>query len=48
MDGLCNWLDACISDLGIDPMLLEGKLQRLLDAIGLLYVFGSLTTSDES
>lgn len=39
MDGLCNWLDACIKNLGVDPLLLEGKVQRLLDAINLLYVF---------
>jgi len=39
MDGLCDWLDACIMNLGVNPTLLEGKVQRLLDAINILYVF---------
>lgn len=38
MDGLCNWLETCISEYGINPELLEGKVDRLLDAINLLYV----------
>jgi hypothetical protein len=38
MDGLCDWLETCISELEVNPDLLEGKVQRLLDAIGLLYV----------
>jgi hypothetical protein len=36
MDGLCDWLETCISEYGISPDLLEGKVQRLLDAMGLL------------
>ena len=38
MDGLCNWLETCISEYGINPELLEGKVDRLLDVINLLYV----------
>ena len=36
MDGLCNWLSVCITKLNIDLALLEGKVQRLLDAMALL------------
>ena len=36
MDGLSNWLSVCIKRLGIDPILLEGKIKRLLDAVALL------------
>ena len=39
MDGLCDWLETCILEYGIDPNLLEGKVQRLLDAMSLLCVF---------
>jgi hypothetical protein len=38
MDSLCNWLEKCISEYKINPDLLEGKVQRLLDAISLLCV----------
>jgi len=38
MDGMCDWLEACISKHGVHPMLLEGKIQRLLDAMNLLCV----------
>jgi hypothetical protein len=38
MDGLCNWLETCITELGINPELLEGKIQRLLDAMNLMCV----------
>ncbi|KAF7970371.1 hypothetical protein HWV62_24292 [Athelia sp. TMB] len=36
MDGLCNWLARCIAELKVDPILLEGKMQRLINAIQLL------------
>jgi hypothetical protein len=39
MDGLCDWLETCISEYGINPDLLEGKVERLLDAMSLLCVF---------
>ena len=39
MDSLCNWLETCILEYGINPNLLEGKVQRLLDAMSLLCVF---------
>jgi hypothetical protein len=38
MNGLCDWLDMCILQYGIDPKLLEGKVQCLLDAMRLLCV----------
>ncbi|KAI0042726.1 hypothetical protein FA95DRAFT_1682348 [Auriscalpium vulgare] len=34
LDALCNWLEKCVQDLDINAVLLEGKIQRLLDAIG--------------
>ncbi len=33
MDGLVSWLEKCISDLGINEGLLEGKIGRLVDAM---------------
>lgn len=36
MDGLCNWLEGCIVELGVDSVLLEGKLERLLAAFDLM------------
>ena len=36
MDGLCNWLEVCIEVLRIDPVLLEAKMSRLLEAMALL------------
>lgn len=36
MDGLCNWLEGCVVELGIDPALLEGKIERLLAAFDLM------------
>ncbi|KAI0054949.1 hypothetical protein BV25DRAFT_1816306, partial [Artomyces pyxidatus] len=35
IDGLCAWLEGCVRDMGINPVLLEGKITRLLDAIDL-------------
>lgn len=32
MNGLCNWLNECVTSLGVPEVLLEGKLKRLLDA----------------
>jgi hypothetical protein len=42
MDGLCSWLECCVERLGVDPCLLEGKIGRLLSAIGVLQVFHAL------
>jgi hypothetical protein len=36
MDGLCDWLETCISVYGISADLLEGKVQHLLDTMNLL------------
>lgn len=36
VEGLCNWMELCVSSLHIDPALLEGKAGRLLEAINLL------------
>lgn len=36
IEALCNWLETCINHLGIDAVLLEGKLENLLGAINLL------------
>ena len=36
MDRLCNWLEVCIKVLQIDPVLLEGKMNCLLEAMALL------------
>jgi len=36
MDRLCNWLEVCIEVLRINPVLLEGKMSRLLEAMALL------------
>ncbi len=33
MDGLCQWLDLCINNFNISESLLEGKIQRVLNAI---------------
>lgn len=38
VEGLCDWLDMCVTRLGIDPGLLEGKIKTLIDAISLWYV----------
>ena len=38
VDGLYNWLVTCVSNLGIDEGLLEGKVDHLTAAINLLYV----------
>jgi hypothetical protein len=45
MDGLCDWLETCILEYGINPNLLEGKVQRLLDAMSLLCVFFKFSPS---
>ena len=33
MDGMYNWVNACIEDLHIGEPLLEGKIQRLIEAM---------------
>jgi len=33
MDGMYKWVKACIEDLHIDEPLLEGKIQRLIEAM---------------
>ena len=38
MDGLCHWLQACIVDLKIDEVLLEGKIDRVIEATKIWYV----------
>ncbi|KAF7798313.1 hypothetical protein EIP86_009534, partial [Pleurotus ostreatoroseus] len=43
IDGLCDWLESCIRDFRIDPVLLEGKIERVIDAIKLV-----ASTSDNS
>ena len=45
MDGLCDWLETCILEYGINPNLLEGKVQWLLDAMSLLCVFFKISPS---
>lgn len=35
---LCTIVSRCIRSLGVEPPLLEGKIQGLLDAIKLLYI----------
>ena len=36
MDGLCDWLEACLSKLKIDPALLEGNISRLVRALEIM------------
>jgi hypothetical protein len=38
MDGFCNWISVCLDELKISPSLLEMKLERIFDAMVLLYV----------
>ena len=38
LDSLIRWLDACVQDLGISDVPLEGKIARLIEAAELLYV----------
>jgi hypothetical protein len=44
MDGMYNWVQACIKDLYIDEPLLEGKIQRLIAAMEFMYVLYLLLT----
>ena len=39
MDGLCIWLEKCVSTLRIEEVLLENKVNRLVEAMVLLCVF---------
>lgn len=36
MDGMYNWVKACIEDLHIGEALLEGKIQRLVEAMEIM------------
>lgn len=38
IDGLCQWLDICVKELGISEALLEGKVERLIKAVEAWYV----------
>jgi hypothetical protein len=38
IDGFCKWIDICVVELRISPGLLEGKLERVFDALKLLSV----------
>ena len=38
MDGMYSWLKVCVEELNISEGLLEGKIERLIDAMLLLYV----------
>ncbi len=38
MDGMYTWLKVCIEELDISEGLLEGKIERLIDTMLLLYV----------
>ena len=39
MDGLCIWLEKCVSTLRIEEALLENKVNRLVEAMVLLCLF---------
>lgn len=43
MDGMYTWLKVCIEELNISEGLLEGKINRLIDAMLLLYVHSLLS-----
>jgi hypothetical protein len=36
MDGVCEWLEQCVKELGIDVVLLEGRVEWLIKAMKLL------------
>jgi hypothetical protein len=38
MDGMYNWVQACIEDLHIDEPLLEGKIQWLMEFMYVLHL----------
>jgi hypothetical protein len=42
IDGFCRWIEICMVELKISPELLEMRLERVFDALKLLYV--SLTS----
>jgi len=33
MDGFCNWITACIEDLGVSADILEGRLEHVMQAM---------------
>lgn len=37
IDGFCRWIEICMIELEVSPELLEMKLERIFDALGLLY-----------
>ena len=37
VDGLLNWLSICIADIKIPQALLEGKVERIIEALDLWY-----------
>lgn len=38
IDGFCRWIEICMVELKISPELLEMRLERVFDALKLLYV----------
>lgn len=38
MDGVCTWLEICVNSLGIELVLLEGRIERMLEAMKALCV----------
>jgi hypothetical protein len=38
IDGFCQWIEICLVELEISPELLEMRLERVFDALKLLYV----------
>jgi hypothetical protein len=38
MDGLCDWLEAIMTEAGVSEGLLKGKVDRISAAIQTLYV----------
>ena len=45
MDGMYTWLQVCVEELNISEELLEGKIERLIDAMLLLYVHSLPSTT---
>ena len=39
MEGFCNWSEACIEQLDIQPSLLEGCLGKVMQAMVNMYAF---------
>lgn len=45
IDGLCDWLQVCMTELGIEEDLLVGKIERLIEAVELWCVISRLFLS---